>query len=244
MTEDRLTDTEHLVQRFIDQELTGEERVTLLVRLAREQALREQLLDVERLMLRASRLPRPEVPREFVARVMDDIEPKASLPQPASTKASDGPGLMGRLWQPHTLRWNVAGALVAAGVVLLAVGAIVARPIGTTAGPDSTTATSAAAAASDPAPVLVRLVVLHPDARTVDLAGDFNGWDPARTPLEQTATGAWTVTIPLEPGRYEYMFVVDGMQWIGDPFAVEHADDGFGSRNAVLDVRPPTEASL
>jgi len=57
------------------------------------------------------------------------------------------------------------------------------------------------------------------------------------------------VTIPLKPGRYEYMFVVDGQQWIPDPFAAEQTDDGFGSRNAVLEVRPPvndpsTKASL
>jgi 1,4-alpha-glucan branching enzyme len=91
--------------------------------------------------------------------------------------------------------------------------------------------------------VLVRLVVVQPGARVVQAAGDFNGWNPSRTPLEQTADGAWTVTLPLEPGRYEYQFVVDGERWIGDPFAVEQSNDGFGSRNAVLDVRP-AEASL
>jgi len=92
-------------------------------------------------------------------------------------------------------------------------------------------------------PVLVRLVVVQPGARVVQAAGDFNGWNPSRTPLEQTADGAWTVTLPLEPGRYEYSFVVDGDRWIGDPFAVEKSNDGFGSQNAVLDVRPE-EASL
>ena len=44
-----------------------------------------------------------------------------------------------------------------------------------------------------------------------------NGWNPAQTPLEQTSDGAWTVTLPLQPGRYEYQFVVDGDRWIGDP---------------------------
>ena len=34
------------------------------------------------------------------------------------------------------------------------------------------------------------------------------------------------------------MFVVDGERWVADPFAIEQADDGFGARNAVLDVRP------
>ena len=81
------------------------------------------------------------------------------------------------------------------------------------------------------------LVVLQAGARTVHVAGDFNGWNPARTSLEQISNGAWAVTIPLKPGRYEYMFVVDGQQWIADPFAAEQHDDGFGSRNAVLEVR-------
>jgi hypothetical protein len=37
-------------------------------------------------------------------------------------------------------------------------------------------------------------------------------------------------------------FVVDGDRWIGDPFAVEQSNDGFGSQNAVLDVRPESVA--
>jgi hypothetical protein len=32
------------------------------------------------------------------------------------------------------------------------------------------------------------------------------------------------------------MFVVDGTHWIADPLATEEIGDGFGSRNAVLDV--------
>ena len=38
------------------------------------------------------------------------------------------------------------------------------------------------------------------------------------------------------------MYVVDGRQWIADPFAAEQNEDGFGSRNAVLDVRTPMQA--
>jgi 1,4-alpha-glucan branching enzyme len=98
-------------------------------------------------------------------------------------------------------------------------------------------------AQTGPSKVLVRLVVVQPDARMVEAAGDFNGWNPSRTPLEPAANGAWTVTIPLEPGRYEYMFVVDGREWVSDPFAVEQNDDGFGARNAVLDVRAPGDAA-
>jgi 1,4-alpha-glucan branching enzyme len=49
----------------------------------------------------------------------------------------------------------------------------------------------------------------------------------------------WSVTLPLTPGRYEYMFVVDGQRWVSDPAAIEQSDDGFGARNAVLEVLPP-----
>lgn len=235
MMRGEMTEQERLLQQFIDDDLTAEERIALLVRLGREQALRDQALDLERVLVQISKLQRPLVPSNFVAQVMERIEPA-----PAAWQR-----LASGFWQPHTLRWNLAGAFAAAAVILaIGVGGVIAGR--TTVPRVSSGAASQAAAPASTAttPVLVRLVVLQPDARTVDVAGDFNGWDPARTPLEQTATGAWAVTIPLQPGRYEYMFVVDGTSWIGDPFAVEQTDDGFGSRNAVLDVRPATEASL
>ncbi|HET9362461.1 MAG TPA: isoamylase early set domain-containing protein [Vicinamibacterales bacterium] len=221
--------SELLVQRFIDQELSGEERIELLVQLGRDQALRERLIELERLMLGVADLPRPAATHEFVARVMERTAERPSAWQ----RAIDA------LWAPHAFRWNLAGATALAA--LLVAGALSARSLMV---PPASTPAPVAAAPAGPSPVLVRLVVLQPDAMSVALAGDFNGWDPMRTPLEQTSSGAWTVTIPLEPGRYEYMFVVDGKEWIADPFAVEQSDDGFGSRNAVLDVRPPMEASL
>jgi hypothetical protein len=92
-------------------------------------------------------------------------------------------------------------------------------------------------------PVLVRLVIMQPGAKSVQVAGDFNGWMPSRTPLEQISEGAWAVTIPLKPGRYAYMFVVDGQRWVADPFAAEQKDDGFGSRNAVIEVGTPEARS-
>jgi hypothetical protein len=130
------------------------------------------------------------------------------------------------------MQWNLAQA--AALLVLAVAGgfgvsrAIDSRGPGATGTPAATTT-----------PVLVRLVVLQPEARSVHAVGDFNGWDPARTSLQQVSSGVWSVTLPLTPGRYEYMFVVDGQRWVSDPAAVEQADDGFGSRNAVLEVLPP-----
>ena len=82
----------------------------------------------------------------------------------------------------------------------------------------------------------VRLVLVQPGAQSVSVAGDFNGWNPSRTSMERSDGGVWTTTIRLKPGRYQYMFVIDGKQWLADPLATEDAGDGFGSQTAVLDV--------
>jgi hypothetical protein len=200
--------------------------MAFVVRLGRDAALRERVLVLEQVLLEASRLPRPVVPDDFVSGVLA----RTMSPEPAWRRLLDA------LRAPRTLRWNLAGAMAAACLVVLVVGGGV---VGLLSG-GSTVAGNGAQAT----PVLVRLVVVQPGAMTVAAAGDFNGWDPAQTPLEPTANGAWSVTLPLEPGRYEYMFVVDGEDWIVDPFAVEQSDDGFGAQNAVLEVRPPTELSL
>jgi hypothetical protein len=222
-----------LVQRFVDQELTADERVQLLVRLGHDEELRQRAIALERLALDASQLPRPMVPDSFVAAVMA----RATAPAPSLWKR-----VAASLWTPHVLEWNLAGAAVAAGLVLLIGGGVVLSVSQRQPAPVPVVATARPTPVT-PTHVLVRLVVVHPGARTVQAAGDFNGWNPAQTPLEPVANGAWTVTLPLEPGRYEYQFVVDGEQWIADPFAIEQNEDGFGSRNAVLEVRPPEGAA-
>ena len=74
-------------------------------------------------------------------------------------------------------------------------------------------------------------------AHTVAIAGDFNGWDPQANLLEDPeGDGIWTGTLKLEPGRYEYMFVLDGEKWFPDPNALRYVKDGFGNRNAILEI--------
>jgi len=235
---------EQLAQRFVDQELSAEERIQFVVALGRDEALRERVLELERLMLGASRLARPAVPEGFVANVLrSSFAPGASEDDEQVRGPAVGASrnwVIERLWAPRALHWNLAGAAAAACLILLALSGGVAQAL-------RWRAASAAASSNEPAAppvVLVRLVMVQPGAKVVQAAGDFNGWNPSETPLQPTADGAWTVTLPLEPGRYEYQFVIDGEQWIGDPFAAEQSDDGFGSRNAVLDVRPPAEGLL
>jgi len=72
---------------------------------------------------------------------------------------------------------------------------------------------------------------------TVAIAGDFNGWNPQANILKDPeGDGIWTGTLKLEPGRYEYMFVLDGEKWFPDPNALRYVKDGFGNRNAILEI--------
>jgi len=74
-------------------------------------------------------------------------------------------------------------------------------------------------------------------AHTVAIAGDFNGWNPQTNILEDPeGDGIWTGTLKLEPGKYEYMFVLDGEKWFPDPNALRYVKDGFGNKNAILEI--------
>ncbi len=78
---------------------------------------------------------------------------------------------------------------------------------------------------------------LHaPDAASVAVAGSFNGWDPQKNMLSgPDKRGDWSITLRLAPGRYEYLFVINGKDWKPDP-AVPPVDDGFGGKNSVVFV--------
>jgi 1,4-alpha-glucan branching enzyme len=69
--------------------------------------------------------------------------------------------------------------------------------------------------------------------RQVGLAGSFNNWQAVR--MRPGKKGVFAVTIPLEPGVYEYKFVADG-QWVEDPDNSQWALNDFGTMNSVLAV--------
>jgi Glycogen recognition site of AMP-activated protein kinase len=81
-----------------------------------------------------------------------------------------------------------------------------------------------------------QFIFVAPEARSVRLVGDFNDWDTDRTPMVRaSANGAWSVTVPLTPGRHEYQFVVDDTLRLTDPSAPQTSSD-FGSPNSVITV--------
>ncbi|MEW6246507.1 MAG: isoamylase early set domain-containing protein [Nitrospirota bacterium] len=214
---------ELLLQRFVDNDLTPDERVRVLTALDQDAVLRRRLLEIELLVAEAGRLPRLAPSSRFLAQV------RARVRESNATRWSR---IADWLLTPRALHWRPAGALAAAVFALAVVIGVARVAIDRSAPP-------AMLQASTEPTVLVRLVLLEPQARSVAVAGDFNGWNPERTPLSRVDGGVWTATIPLKPGRYHYMYVVDGTQWVADPFAREESLDGFGSRNAVLDIEPP-----
>jgi len=80
-----------------------------------------------------------------------------------------------------------------------------------------------------------------PEAKSAFLAGSFNDWSADALPMHKDATGNWSVSVKLKPGRYEYKFLVDG-EWCAKAAGAsesERADcvpNAFGTDNRVLEV--------
>ena len=73
------------------------------------------------------------------------------------------------------------------------------------------------------------------DAADVSLAGDFNDWQPARTPMKRRKDGAWAATVRLpNDQRYEYRIVVDGQTWMTDEESDALVPNPFGGHNSVV----------
>ncbi len=81
-----------------------------------------------------------------------------------------------------------------------------------------------------------QFVLVAPQAASVALVGDFNDWDPARSPMRAAHSGLWATIVPLAPGRYHYAFLVNGVEWRRDPAAPAALDDDFGAPSSVVTV--------
>lgn len=84
--------------------------------------------------------------------------------------------------------------------------------------------------------VTVSFALEAPQASTVSLAGDFNGWSGEGYQLRRVdRSGTWEIKVPLKRGKaYVYNFVIDGKTWIADPAVPARIDDGFGGSGSLL----------
>ena len=224
-----------LIQRYLDGELTEEGARALREAIAGDPEVDAELREWER-MLRAAAAAETGAPSMgFTDRVM---------------RAAAGRGRRFRLRALHRFAppWRAGLAWAATLVVTFALGVAAGRIAGrTTAGPGDTREAGApgargqavtAAVPPDQGEMrVVRLVYVprDPTVRKVQVTGSFNDWNAQGVALQRKGR-VWTAVLILPRGTYEYMFVEDGIRWVTDPLALETRDDGFGNRNAVLDL--------
>jgi hypothetical protein len=86
-----------------------------------------------------------------------------------------------------------------------------------------------------------------PGARVVQVAGswDTNSFLRGREWTSDTRVGlledpdhdgTWELRVPLGPGRYEYLFLIDGRLWAADSANPQRVADGAGGQRSVLVV--------
>ncbi len=112
--------------------------------------------------------------------------------------------------------------------------------------PAAATATAPPATAPAPGQVLAQPPTRTPRgwrfsyadnaASSVHLAGDFNEWSNSANPLTRGESGIWYAVLELEPGTYQYKFVVNGSDWKVDPTNENTVEDGYGGENSVVEV--------
>jgi hypothetical protein len=74
-----------------------------------------------------------------------------------------------------------------------------------------------------------------PPGEIVTVAGNFNGWDPFMYELRESPAGVYSITIPLPPGTYQYVFFHRGQRFT-DPNNPQraYARDGSAASEVVI----------
>jgi anti-sigma-K factor RskA len=206
-----------IIQRFLDGEVPADEREEMLRRIMNDPAWKREYEEQRAALDLLEQEGPQEAPAGFTAAVMQ------RLPEQAPSR---GERIRAFLFGDRVLRWNMATAM--------ALIALVTAALLLTQRPEQGRRTTPAEAEGS---VTVRLSFYAPQARQVAVAGDFNKWTVGSDLMDRRNGGLWTIDLTLRPGRYSYMFVLDGTTWVADPGAESFQDDGFGSRNAVMRIK-------
>ena len=224
-----------LIQRYLDGELSETEADALRAALARDPQLDAELRAWERLLGGVAHVEEDGPSAAFDDGVMRAVAARRRRLAPS-------PPWLFNLSRGARLAW-AATLVVTFGAGLLAarVGDRPGQPAPLPApggpGGDGAQTTAAAYVPEQGDMRVVRLVYApkDPSVRRVHVAGTFNEWDPQGVALTRQGS-LWTVVLILPRGTYEYMFVEDDDRWVTDPLALQTRDDGFGRKNAVLDL--------
>lgn len=166
---------------------------------------------------------------ERATKLLAEVPPASVAQRVMAEVRRPRPGLGERLvrWfgERHTVTISVRPAWsLALAAVLAAIAIIPARAPGPVVGAQEG---------------IAQFVGRFPGAKSVEVVGSFTDWRAGAVVLrDDDHDGVWRAAVVLPVGQHEYMFVVDGEQWVTDPLAGRYVDDGFGSQNALLFVRP------
>lgn len=208
------------LQRYLDGEISLEEL---------PQDLRSEALSWDARLEAARALDAPGMPPGLENRIMRKLEEEEEETPPVWSRA------WAWLTRPRQVTLSPLAALAGTAAILVLAGStwwIGGRKAATTA----SSARDLAAAPADSVEVIVEFALEAPGARSVAVAGDFTGWSPGVELQDPDGDGLWAGRVRITPGIHKYMFVINGSDWVTDPRAVRHVDDGFGNRNAVLVV--------
>jgi negative regulator of sigma E activity len=241
-------DPDILVQRFIDGDLSEDEVQQALHRIADDAEARNLLQFELRMTQDLAASPSAALPDDFADRTM-----AAVAREPAPGEDGDTLGAQLRSWWAAmtagvTLQVRPMTATVA--VLLLAVGAWALWSTGPTGvqeearRPRATASSESAAVqqtttqvSSNGQTVWVRFLYPNSEADSVAVAGDFSQWEPVPlSPRTVDGETVWTGLVPVSRGEHEYQFLINGDRWVPDPLAPVTRSDGFGAKNAVLNV--------
>jgi hypothetical protein len=161
-----------------------------------------------------------------------DLSARVMAALPARAPRRGWRAVTGWLWNPRPVRWTFRPAYALAGG-LCALAAAVAIPTLD----DGRQPARVAVTATAVQPVVYVQFRLEAKARQVAIAGTFTGWQPT-VPLRESRSGVWTALVPLKPGVHDYVFVVDGTEWVPDPSAPQQVDDDFGGTNSRISLPP------
>ncbi len=229
---------DEILRKYLDGELSGEEEREALHMIADDPQMR-QMLSFERsiqgTVSNTEVYDQPEVPDGFTDRVMHSIE-HADQPEPNISLTEQIKAWINRLWMPRKIHLRPVYGVAAAMILTIAI----LTPFYFDASQEvvrvnNNMQESVQQISHSQDQVWVRFVYIDEKAQSIEVAGDFNGWEPiALEKQEVNGEQVWTGLVSMSRGEHRYMFVKDGEKWVTDPMAPMQREDGFGNKNAVI----------
>lgn len=93
-----------------------------------------------------------------------------------------------------------------------------------------------------PVKVPVSLRLRDDNYQRVQVKGEMNAWNPAAGEMTLNR-GIWEISFQVNPGNYQYQFVVDGREML-DPVNPKKTPNGIGGTNSLLSLPRPDPRKL